>query len=57
MVLRDNKINMTELESSPTAGSHWEELFCLDVEGNVQDGPMQQALEEVKALIMEKRVT
>ena len=50
MVLRDNKINMTKLESRPITGNPWEEMFYLDVEGNVQDGPMQQALEELKAM-------
>jgi hypothetical protein len=48
--LRDNKINMTKLESRPITGNPWEEMFYLDVEGNVQDGPMQQALEELRAI-------
>lgn len=50
MVLRDNKINMTKLESRPITGNPWEEMFYLDVEGNVQDGPMQKALEELKGM-------
>lgn len=49
LILRDNKINMTKLESRPITGNPWEEMFYLDVEGNTQDGPMQQALEELKA--------
>ena len=50
MVLRENKVNMTKLESRPITGNAWEEMFYLDVEGNVQDGPMQQALEELQAM-------
>jgi chorismate mutase/prephenate dehydratase len=50
MVLRDNKINMTKLESRPITGNPWEEMFYLDVEGNVQDGPMQNAFEELQAI-------
>lgn len=50
LVLRDNQINMTKLESRPIAGNPWEEMFYLDVEGNVQDGPMQQALEQLNGI-------
>ncbi|MFT6899752.1 MAG: chorismate mutase/prephenate dehydratase [Paraglaciecola sp.] len=49
LILRDNKINMTKLESRPITGNPWEEMFYIDVEGNIQDGPMQNALEELKA--------
>lgn len=50
LVLRDNKINMSKLESRPIPGNPWEEMFYLDVEGNTQDGPMQQAMDELKAI-------
>jgi chorismate mutase/prephenate dehydratase len=50
LILRDNKINMTKLESRPITGNPWEEMFYIDVEGNVQDGPMQQALETLNAM-------
>lgn len=49
LVLRENQINMTKLESRPITGNPWEEMFYLDVEGNTQDGPMQQALQELQA--------
>lgn len=49
LVLRENAINMSKLESRPITGNPWEEMFYLDVEGNIQDGPMQKALEELKA--------
>ena len=48
MVLKSNNINMTKLESRPITGNPWEEMFYIDVEGNIQDGPMQVALEELK---------
>ena len=47
LILKGNQINMTKLESRPITGNPWEEMFYLDVEGNIQDGPMQQALEEL----------
>ncbi|MGS2720591.1 prephenate dehydratase [Paraglaciecola aestuariivivens] len=50
MVLRDNNINMTKLESRPINGNPWEEMFYLDVEGNVQDGPMQNTLDTLRAM-------
>jgi chorismate mutase/prephenate dehydratase len=49
IILKENSINMTKLESRPITGNPWEEMFYLDVEGNLLDGPMQQALEELKA--------
>ena len=47
-ILKDNNINMTKLESRPITGNPWEEMFYLDVEGNVDDGPMQNALDALK---------
>jgi chorismate mutase/prephenate dehydratase len=49
LILKNNKINMTKLESRPITGNPWEEMFYIDVEGNIQDGPMQNALEELRA--------
>ena len=50
LVLRDNNINMTKLESRPITGNPWEELFYIDVEGNIQDGPLQNALQQLQAI-------
>ncbi|MCU7555202.1 prephenate dehydratase [Alteromonas sp. ASW11-19] len=50
MVLRDNRINMTKLESRPIPGNPWEEMFYIDMEGNVQDGPVQKALDALRAI-------
>lgn len=50
LVLRDNNLNMTKLESRPITGNPWEEMFYLDVEGNTQDGPMQEAMEALRGM-------
>lgn len=50
MVLKNNEINMTKLESRPMPGNPWEEMFYIDVEGNTADGPLQQAIEELKKI-------
>lgn len=48
IVLRENNINMTKLESRPITGNPWEEMFYIDVDGNIEDGPMETALEELR---------
>lgn len=50
LVLKENQINMTKLESRPITGNPWEEMFYLDVEGNIEDGPMQQAMEALRGM-------
>lgn len=50
LVLRENNINMTKLESRPIPGNPWEEMFYIDVDGNLQDGPMQNAVESLKKM-------
>lgn len=50
MVLKNNEINMTKLESRPMPGNPWEEMFYIDVEGNTADGPLQQAIEVLRKI-------
>ena len=50
LVLKDNSINMTKLESRPIPGNPWEEMFYIDVEGNVEDGPVQKAFESLRSI-------
>ncbi|TCI05159.1 3-deoxy-7-phosphoheptulonate synthase [Corallincola luteus] len=45
LVMREHGLNMCKLESRPIQGNPWEELFYIDVEGNLQSSHMQSALE------------
>ena len=56
VVLKDNKINMTKLESRPITGNPWEEMFYIDVEGNIQDGPMEKAINELRNITRNLKV-
>jgi chorismate mutase/prephenate dehydratase len=47
MVLKNHDINMTKLESRPIPGRPWEEMFYLDIEGNVKTAKMQETLIEL----------
>lgn len=47
LVLRNHNIIMTKLESRPINGNPWEEMFYIDVQANVRDDAMQQALKEL----------
>jgi len=40
----DSDVNMTRIESRPSQGEIWEYVFFVDVEGHVQDEPVQAAL-------------
>lgn len=46
-VLGSYGINMTKLESRPIIGNPWEELFYLDIEGNVEDENVKNALDQL----------
>ncbi|MCW8107816.1 prephenate dehydratase [Alteromonas ponticola] len=50
LVLKENAINMTKLESRPIPGNPWEEMFYIDVEGNLSDGPLQQAIDALRKI-------
>ena len=50
LVLKENNINLTKLESRPINGNPWEEMFYVDVDGNIEDGPMQTAFEKLRAM-------
>jgi chorismate mutase/prephenate dehydratase len=50
LVLKENGINLTKLESRPITGNPWEEMFYVDVEGNIEDGPMQTAFDTLRGM-------
>ena len=42
-----NGVNMRMIESRPIAGRNWEYRFFVDVEGNLSDTAIQNALRSV----------
>lgn len=50
MVLKENNINMTKLESRPVNGNPWEEMFYMDMVGNIDDGPMQTTVDKLRGM-------
>ena len=50
LVLKQHGVNMCRLESRPITGNPWEEMFYVDVEGNIDDDNLQQAIKEIKQI-------
>lgn len=50
LVLRKHNLMMSKLESRPIHGNPWQEMFYLDIQGNLQEDGMQQALHELTAI-------
>ena len=48
MVFKHHQINLVKLESRPVPGNPWEEVFYVDLEANLDDLHVKQALEELK---------
>lgn len=44
-----NNLNMTKIESRPISGRPWEYRFFVDVEGNLADAGMRNAITGIKA--------
>ncbi|OTQ59840.1 bifunctional chorismate mutase/prephenate dehydratase [Gilliamella sp. A7] len=55
-VLRNHNIVMTKLESRPIHGTPWEEMFYIDLQGNVHDYEMQIALKELATITLYTKV-
>lgn len=47
-LLGDNGINMTKLESRPRMGHPWQFLFYLDIEGNLEEPRVEDALTKLR---------
>jgi chorismate mutase/prephenate dehydratase len=50
LVLKQHGVNMSKLESRPITGNPWEEMFYVDVEGNIQDDNMSAAIKELTSI-------
>jgi len=48
MIFKQHQINLVKLESRPTPGNPWEEVFYVDLEANLADLQVKEALEELK---------
>jgi len=56
LVLRQHNLIMSKLESRPINGNPWEEMFYIDVQGNLQSERMQQALQELQTMTRSLKV-
>lgn len=56
LVLRDNGIIMTKLESRPINGNPWEEMFYIDVQANLRADAMQKALRDLASITRSLKV-
>ena len=56
IVLKNNNINMTKLESRPIQGNPWEEMFYIDVEANVHSEAMQIALKQLNDIAKDIKI-
>lgn len=52
MIFRKHQIVMSKLESRPIHGTPWEEMFYIDLQGNVDDLDVQEALKDLKAITL-----
>jgi len=52
VILRDHNIVMKKLESRPIHGNPWEEMFYIDLQGNLETVKMQQALTELSSITL-----
>ncbi|GHF83626.1 bifunctional chorismate mutase/prephenate dehydratase [Thalassotalea marina] len=50
VVLKNKGINMCKLESRPIQGRPWEEMFYIDVEANLKQIVMQEAIRELNGI-------
>jgi chorismate mutase/prephenate dehydratase len=46
--LRRHGVSMTRIESRPARTGRWQYVFFMDIEGHVEDAPVQQVLAELR---------
>ncbi|MFT5881293.1 MAG: chorismate mutase/prephenate dehydratase [Moritella sp.] len=56
LVLREQNINMTKLESRPIQGNPWEEMFYIDVAANLQSTSMQTVIKQLTRITNQLKV-
>ncbi len=56
LVLREQNINMTKLESRPIQGNPWEEMFYIDVSANLQSPEMQTVIKELTKITNQLKI-
>jgi len=56
LVLREQGVNMTKLESRPIQGNPWEEMFYIDVAANLQSEKMQTVIKQLTRITNQLKV-
>ena len=54
--LAKHGVSMTRIESRPARGAKWEYVFFIDVEGHVENGPLQAALADLGPVAAQLKV-
>ena len=47
-VLKEAKINLSKIESRPSRNKAWEYYFFVDIDGHVEDEPVENALNQLR---------
>jgi chorismate mutase/prephenate dehydratase len=50
--INDAGLNMVKLESRPSRHENWSYHFFVDIEGHIEDAPVQQAVDEMNEMCM-----
>ncbi|MCL1141443.1 chorismate mutase [Shewanella gaetbuli] len=50
LILKAHNLNMSKLESRPIPGTPWEEMFYIDIDGNLANQDVQQSIKELERL-------
>ena len=56
LVLKEQNITMTKLESRPIQGNPWEEMFYIDVAANLQSTAMQTVIKQLTRITTQLKV-
>ena len=51
-IFSERGINLTKIESRPMRGKPWEYVFFVDVDGHTTDGPINEAISELKKTVL-----